>query len=100
MQDGLLSAPAPPGDRLAALATLGLGERLLTNPAALASFGSDALTAFHQRPLAVVVAETHKQARDAAEAVEVDYEPLDAVVGVANAHGAGALVHDEVETDR
>jgi aerobic carbon-monoxide dehydrogenase large subunit len=46
--------------------------------------------------VAVVVAETHKQARDAAEALEVDYEPLDPVVGVANAHDAGALVHDEV----
>jgi glycolate oxidase len=43
---------------LDALAGLGLGRRLLTSPAALASFGSDALTAFHQRPLAVVLAES------------------------------------------
>jgi len=36
---------------------LGLGERVLTSPAELAAFGSDALTAFHERPLAVVLAE-------------------------------------------
>ncbi|MDQ3632276.1 MAG: FAD-binding protein, partial [Actinomycetota bacterium] len=41
---------------LSGLESLGLGDRLLTNPAALAAFGSDALTAFHQRPVAVVVA--------------------------------------------
>ena len=41
---------------LTGLGALGLGDRLLTNPASLAAFGSDALTAFHQRPEAVVVA--------------------------------------------
>ncbi|MDQ3630360.1 MAG: FAD-binding protein [Actinomycetota bacterium] len=41
---------------LSGLRSLGLEDRLLTNPAALAAFGSDALTAFHQRPVAVVVA--------------------------------------------
>ncbi len=41
---------------LTGLRALGLGDRLLTNPASLAAFGSDALTAFHQRPEAVVVA--------------------------------------------
>jgi carbon-monoxide dehydrogenase large subunit len=46
--------------------------------------------------VAVVVAETRTQARDAAEAVEVDYRPLDSVASVAEAHGASALVHDEV----
>ena len=40
---------------LEALDGLGLGERVLTTPAQLAAFGSDALTAFHQRPAAVVV---------------------------------------------
>ncbi len=40
------------------LQELGLGDRLLTQPAALAAFASDALTAFHQRPAAVVVAAT------------------------------------------
>jgi len=33
------------------------GERVLTSPAQLAAFGSDALTAFHLRPAAVVVVE-------------------------------------------
>jgi glycolate oxidase len=47
------------------LAGLGLGPRLLTSPAEMAAYGSDALTAFHQRPLAVVVVES------AAEVVEV-----------------------------
>ncbi|HTR74825.1 MAG TPA: FAD-linked oxidase C-terminal domain-containing protein [Solirubrobacterales bacterium] len=44
---------------------LGLGRRVLTDPAQLAVFGSDALTAFHERPLAVVLAE------DADEVVEI-----------------------------
>ncbi|WP_029031168.1 xanthine dehydrogenase family protein molybdopterin-binding subunit [Salinarimonas rosea] len=45
--------------------------------------------------VAVVIAETFAQARDAAERVEVDYEPLAAVVDTAKAKGAGAVVHDE-----
>src|SRR4051794_148293 len=45
--------------------------------------------------VAVVVAETYEQARDAGEALEVDYEPLPAVIGVDKAQGAGTLVHDE-----
>ncbi len=49
--------------------------------------------------VAVVIAETYAQAKDAAEALEVDYEELDAVVSVADAHNAGALVHDEVENN-
>ena len=43
---------------LQGLEALGLGPRLLTNEAELIAFGSDALTSFHQRPLAVVVAES------------------------------------------
>jgi len=42
---------------LAALRELGLDGRLLTAPAELAAFGSDALTAFHERPAAVVLAQ-------------------------------------------
>jgi glycolate oxidase len=45
-------------DILAALSELGLGDRLLSTPAALAAFASDGLTAFHESPLAVVVAES------------------------------------------
>jgi carbon-monoxide dehydrogenase large subunit len=46
--------------------------------------------------VAVVVADTLARAKDAAEALVVDYEVLPAVVDVADAHGAGALVHEEV----
>jgi carbon-monoxide dehydrogenase large subunit len=46
--------------------------------------------------VAVVIAETHAQAQDAAEALAVSYEELPAVVDVAKAHDAGTLVHDEV----
>jgi glycolate oxidase len=42
---------------LAALEGSGLGERVLRSESQLAAFGSDALTAFHQRPLAVVMIE-------------------------------------------
>ena len=47
--------------------------------------------------VAMVVAETLDQARDAAELLEIDYEPLPAVVSAAQAMAAGApLVHDDV----
>src|SRR3954462_1030367 len=45
--------------------------------------------------VAVVVAQTYFQARDAAELVQVDYETLPAVVDVAEAHKPGApALHD------
>ncbi len=45
--------------------------------------------------VAMVVAETYEQARNAAELVEVDYEPLPAIVDVRDAQAAGApVVHD------
>lgn len=47
--------------------------------------------------VAFVVAETAVQARDAAEAVPVDWEPLPAAVGIAGAEASGApLVFDNV----
>ena len=47
--------------------------------------------------VAVVVAETAAQAKDAAELVAVDYAPLPAVAATADANKAGApLVHDDV----
>lgn len=46
--------------------------------------------------VALVVAETLQQARDAAEKIEVDYEELPAVVRTADATSAPALVHDDV----
>ena len=46
--------------------------------------------------VAMIVAETLDQARDAAEVLAIDYEPLPAVVTVAQALAPGApLVHDE-----
>ena len=50
--------------------------------------------------VAVVVAETRALAKDAAELVEVEYEPLDAVADVAKALDEGApLVHDDLGTN-
>ena len=43
---------------------LGLGGRLLTEESQLAAFGSDALTAFYQRPLAVVVVDSAAEVED------------------------------------
>lgn len=48
-------------------------------------------------PVALVVAETLLAARDAAELVEVDYRPLDAVVDMRAALAPGApILHDQV----
>ncbi|MGE3741733.1 MAG: xanthine dehydrogenase family protein molybdopterin-binding subunit [Geminicoccaceae bacterium] len=47
-------------------------------------------------PVALIVADTYKQAKDAGEALAVDYGDLDAVVQVGDAHDSAVLVHDEV----
>lgn len=52
---------APDPELLAALSRLGLGERLLTQPAQMAAFATDGLTAFDERPLAVVLAESAEE---------------------------------------
>src|SRR5689334_19870627 len=49
--------------------------------------------------VAVVIAETYFQAKDAAELVEVDYETLPAVVDVADARKAGAPAIHEIAAD-
>ena len=50
--------------------------------------------------VAVVVAETRAIAKDAAELVEVEYEPLEAVADVGKALDADApLVHDDLGTN-
>src|SRR5215211_7650623 len=50
--------------------------------------------------VAVVVAETREQAADAVALVQVDYEPLPAVIDVEQALADGApLVHDEFDTN-
>jgi len=46
--------------------------------------------------VALVIAETLQQARDAAEAIDVDYDELPAVVNPADAASASTLVHDDV----
>ncbi len=51
-------------------------------------------------PVAVVVAESRALAKDAAELVEVDYEPLPSVAGVEKALEDGApLVHEDLGTN-
>jgi aerobic carbon-monoxide dehydrogenase large subunit len=51
--------------------------------------------------VAVVVAETRAQAKDAAETVDVDYEPMTAVVDVEEALKDGApLVHEDFGTNK
>jgi len=50
---------------------------------------------FVGEPVAIVVAETLEQARDAAEAVMVDYDPLPAVVDVHEAVQGQALLHED-----
>ena len=48
-------------------------------------------------PVAVVIAETREQAKDAAELIDIDYEDLPPVVSLRQAvDGGAALVHDEV----
>jgi aerobic carbon-monoxide dehydrogenase large subunit len=49
--------------------------------------------------VALVVAESLLQAKDAAELIEVDYEVLPAVVDITAADGAGASVHDDVPSN-
>ena len=46
--------------------------------------------------VALVVAESALQARDAAELIEVDYEELAPVIDIRSADGAASAVHDEV----
>ena len=50
---------------------------------------------FHGDPVACVIAETRYLAEDAAERVEVDYEPLPAVADLAQALAEGAVRVDE-----
>ena len=46
--------------------------------------------------VAMVVAETLLQAKDACELIEVDYEELPAVIDITKAHGHKGSVHDDV----
>ena len=49
---------------------------------------------------AAVIAETAEQARDAAEAIEIDIDEQPAVVDMKAALAGGALVHDEIGTNQ
>src|SRR4051812_16374546 len=52
-------------------------------------------------PVALVVAESAHQAKDAAELIDVDYEPLPAVVNVIDALASGApQLHDQAPRNR
>jgi len=55
---------------------------------------------FQGEPVAAVVAETRMGAEDAAELVEVDYEPLPAVMTAEDASKDETLVHPEMGTNR
>ena len=46
-------------------------------------------------PVVAVIAETLQEAKDAAELVRIDYDPLPAVVDMVKALNGGAAVHDE-----
>lgn len=50
--------------------------------------------------VAIVIAETRDQARDAAEKIVVDYGVLDAAIDMNTALAGNALVHDEVPNNR
>jgi carbon-monoxide dehydrogenase large subunit len=52
-------------------------------------------------PVALVIAESQNAAKDAAELIEVDYEPLPAVVSVQDAQKAGAAqIHEQAPNNR
>jgi glycolate oxidase len=59
------TAPMGSDEFLASLARLFPAERLLTRPAQLIPYESDALTAYRKRPLAVVLPETQEEAIEA-----------------------------------
>ena len=49
--------------------------------------------------VAMVVAETRAQARDAADMIDVDYEPMKPVIDLKEALSDAALVHDDLESN-
>src|SRR3954454_12889584 len=55
---------------------------------------ADTKVRFVGDPVALIVAESRYIAEDAAELVEIDYDPLPAVVDYKDAESAEALVHD------
>ncbi|MTI09277.1 xanthine dehydrogenase family protein molybdopterin-binding subunit [Curvivirga aplysinae] len=49
--------------------------------------------------VAIVIAETYAQAKDAAELLEVDYEELPASINMENAVNGGPAVHDDIPSN-
>jgi CO/xanthine dehydrogenase Mo-binding subunit len=92
-------------DKDAALATPGVVAVLVASDLPLATTGTDRTSeplareevVFAGQPVALVVAETEAAAEDGAEAVAVDYQPLDAVVDVEAAMEPGAALARLVE---
>jgi glycolate oxidase len=77
MQVASEQVPAAPGvGRLLGALRARLGPRLLTSPAEMAVFGSDALTAFHERPAAVVLAEAADEVVDIVRACHREGVPF------------------------
>jgi aerobic carbon-monoxide dehydrogenase large subunit len=56
--------------------------------------------AFAGDPVAVVVADSRAHAKDAGEAVEVDYDVLDPVLGMENALTDATVIHDDLGTNK
>ena len=92
-------------DKAAAVATPGVVAVLVASDFPLATSGTDRTSeplareevVFAGQPVALVVAETEAAAEDGAEAVVIDYEPLDAVVDVEAAMEPGAALARTVE---
>jgi carbon-monoxide dehydrogenase large subunit len=62
---------------------------------------ADGAVRFVGEPIAAVVADSVAAGRDAAELIEIDYEPLPAVVDAETAQGAKApIVHESLGTNR
>jgi CO/xanthine dehydrogenase Mo-binding subunit len=92
-------------DKDAALATPGVVAVLLAADLPIASTGTDRTAeplareevVFAGQPVALVIGETEAAAEDGAEALIVDYEPLEAVVDVEAAMEPGAALARTVE---
>jgi CO/xanthine dehydrogenase Mo-binding subunit len=92
-------------DKDAALATPGVVAVLIAADLPIASTGTDRTAeplareevVFAGQPVALVVGETEAAAEDGAEALVVDYEPLEAVVDVEAAMEPGAALARTVE---
>jgi glycolate dehydrogenase FAD-linked subunit len=81
---------------IAALHGLGLGERVLTDPATRSAFGSDALTAFHARPLAVVMVESAQEVVDVVRACHSEGVPFVARGSGTSLSGGSLPVEDGI----